>query len=80
METQEREVEYYETEDGKNPFREWFSSLKDRIARNKIDARIRRVEFGNLGHCEPVGEGVRSLRSTSDPVTVSTSDKWVTNS
>ncbi len=58
MEAQDREVEYYETKDGKNPFRQWYSSLRDRTARNKIDARIRRVEFGNLGHCEPVGEGV----------------------
>ncbi len=67
MEAHEREVEYYETEDGKTPFREWFNSLRDRTARNKIDARIRRVEFGNMGHCEPVGEGVMELKIDFGP-------------
>ena len=67
METQERDVEYYETEDGKAPFREWFNALRDRIARNKIDARLRRVESGNLGYCEPVGEGVMELKIDFGP-------------
>ena len=67
MEVQERDIEYYETEEGKVPFREWFDSLRDRTARNKIDARIRRVESGNLGYCGPVGEGVMELKIDFGP-------------
>lgn len=62
MEAQEREVDYYERADGKQPFRDWFLSLKDKTARNKIDARIRRVEMGNLGYCKSVGKDVMELK------------------
>lgn len=67
METQPRELAYYETEDEKQPFRDWFLSLKDRMTRNKIDARLRRVESGNFGYCEPVGEGVLELKIDFGP-------------
>lgn len=67
MEALEREIEYYETKDGKQPFRDWFFALRDKVARNKIDARIRRVESGNFGHCDPVGEGVLELKIDVGP-------------
>lgn len=40
----------------------WFSSLKDRAGRFRIQARIDRAEDGNFGDCEPVGEGVSEMR------------------
>lgn len=43
-------------------FAEWFASLRDARARAAINARLRRVELGNLGDCAPVGEGVSELR------------------
>ncbi len=67
MEAQEREVEYYETEDGKHPFQEWLNSLRDNEGRRIIKARIRRVMLGNLGYCEPVGEGVTELKVDFGP-------------
>lgn len=67
MEAQERELEYYETEDGKHPFRDWLLSLRDKEGRRKIRARIDRVSLGNLGYCEPVGEGVMELKIDFGP-------------
>ena len=67
MEAQAKEIFYYETSDGKQPFRDWFLSLGDRVTRNKIDARIRRVESGNFGYCESVGEGVMELKIDFGP-------------
>lgn len=43
-------------------FDDWFSSLKDRKASFRIQARIDRAEDGNFGDCEPVGEGVSEMR------------------
>ncbi|HEY7064057.1 MAG TPA: type II toxin-antitoxin system RelE/ParE family toxin [Chloroflexota bacterium] len=39
----------------------WFASLRDRQARARIDARIRRLSLGNSGDVRPVGEGVSEL-------------------
>ncbi len=43
------DIEEYETVDGKVPFGEWLLNLKDKMARAKIRARIRRASFGNFG-------------------------------
>lgn len=43
-------------------FDTWFASLKDRRAVARIQARIDRAEDGNLGDCEPIGEGVSEMR------------------
>lgn len=48
--------------DGKYPFSEWLDSLPDIKTKAIIRARLDRVEEGNLGDCEPVGEGVFELR------------------
>lgn len=43
-------------------FARWFRTLRDRQARARIDARIRRLSLGNPGDTRFVGEGVRELR------------------
>lgn len=43
-------------------YSDWFDKLRDGRARVRILARLRRVELGNFGDCEPVGEGVSELR------------------
>ncbi len=67
MEAQEREVDYYETEEGKKPFRDWLNSLRDKRAQAKIQTRIDRVSLGNLGYCERVGQGVMELKIDFGP-------------
>lgn len=67
MEARERQILYYETEDGRQPFREWFVSLKDIETRNKIRVRIDRISLGNFGYCKSVGEGVLELKIDFGP-------------
>jgi len=43
-------------------FAKWFSSLRDKRATLRIQARIDRAEDGHLGGCAPVGEGVSEMR------------------
>ena len=45
----------------------WFSKLRDRQARARIDVRIRRLSLGNPGDVKPVGEGVSELRIDYGP-------------
>ena len=45
----------------------WFDSLRNRSARARIDARIRRLSLGNPGDVRPVGEGVSELRIDFGP-------------
>jgi putative addiction module killer protein len=62
MESQPRELEIYEAEDGNAPFSSWLDSLRDRKARAVIRKRLDRVSLGNLGDYRSVGEGVFEFR------------------
>jgi len=52
----------YRREDGREPFTDWLAGLRDNVAEARIRVRLSRVEAGNFGDCEPVGEGVIELR------------------
>ncbi len=45
----------------------WFSELRDRVARARIDIRIRRLSLGNAGDAKPVGDGVSEMRVDYGP-------------
>lgn len=40
----------------------WFSALRDRTAKARIDIRIRRLSLGNSGDIRPIGEGISELK------------------
>ena len=46
---------------------EWFSRLRDRAAKARIDIRIRRLSLGNPGDVKPVGSGISELRTDYGP-------------
>lgn len=48
-------------------YAKWFSKLRDRVARARIDIRIRRLSLGNAGDAKPVGDGVSELRVDYGP-------------
>ena len=50
-----------------NTYASWFSHLRDRTARVRIDIRVRRLSLGNPGDVKPVGEGVSELRVNYGP-------------
>ncbi len=48
-------------------FAAWFAGLKDRAARARITACIRRLSLGNPGDVKPVGQGVSEMRIDYGP-------------
>jgi putative addiction module killer protein len=48
-------------------YSEWFSGLRDRQAKVRIDLRIRRLSLGNPGDVKPVGDGISELRIDHGP-------------
>ena len=67
MEVQPRQIQNYQTADGRTPFEEWLGSLRDLKARVKIEKRLQRVKLGNLGDYRSVGEGVCELKIDYGP-------------
>jgi len=67
VQSQPRELQIYETEQGDAPFSSWLDSLRSREARAKVRKRLDRVALGNLGDYKSVGEGVFELRIDYGP-------------
>lgn len=60
------DVREYLTPDGRNPYREWLSTL-DVTPRARIQARILRFSTGNLGDHKGLGGGVWEARVMFGP-------------
>lgn len=43
-------------------YQDWFTGLTDKLVKARIEVRISRLQDGNAGDVEPVGEGVSELR------------------
>jgi putative addiction module killer protein len=50
-----------------DPFIDWFARLRDRRARDRINARLRRLAAGNAGDSRPLGGGLHELRIDYGP-------------
>lgn len=61
-ETQPKIILIYTDKYGNEPYTDWVSGLKNKKAAQRIRLRVRRLENGAYGDCEPVGEGVSELR------------------
>ena len=57
----------YQDKNGNEPYTDWFNALRDPKGKSRIETRLRRLEQGLYGDCEPVGEGVLELRMFFGP-------------
>ena len=57
-----RELQFYQTPNGKEPFTEWFESIRDQKIQDRIQARLDLMTLGNFGDHKSVGAGVYELR------------------
>ncbi len=61
MNTQNWEIELYQTQTGKIPFADWLDKL-DQSIKKRIEARMRRIQHGGLCDHKSVGNGVYEFR------------------
>lgn len=57
-----RSAKYFLDSNGKEPAKDWLTSLSDKMVRAKVMARISRAENGNWGDYRSVGHGIYELR------------------
>jgi putative addiction module killer protein len=57
-----KQIIFYTDEDGNEPFQLWLDALRDKQGRRRIVNRLVRVQQGNYGDVEPIGEGLSELR------------------
>lgn len=56
------QIRLLETDEGEVPFEQWYYSLKDKITKVRIRRRLDRLELGNFGDTESLGEGIYELK------------------
>ena len=63
------DIEEYTTEDGKSPFSDWVSGVKDKTVARKIARRIDRATLGNFGDCKSIqgAKGIFEMREHYGP-------------
>jgi len=59
-----RELQFYKTSNGREPFTEWFESIQNHETQDRIQKRLDRLALGNFGDFRTVGGGVFELRCT----------------
>jgi putative addiction module killer protein len=69
VEVKPRDFRFYETAAGRVPCRDWLDGIEEnnKILYGLLMNRLDRVEEGNFGDCDPVGEGVWELRIDDGP-------------
>lgn len=75
--THQRELQFHRTQNGREPFTEWFESIRDQKTRLRIQGRLDRLEVGNFGDCQSVGSGVFELRLHFGAAIEFISVKWL---
>lgn len=57
-----KQIIFYRDARDNIPYKKWFNALRDTKGRRILFRRLRQLEQGHYGDCEPVGEGVFELR------------------
>jgi putative addiction module killer protein len=67
VEAKPRILNWYQTEEETEPALDWLRKLRDAKGRGVIRTRLNRIQSGNFGNCEPIGDGVHELKIDFGP-------------
>lgn len=73
-----RELQFYQTPNGREPFTEWFESIQNKETQDRIQKRLDRIALGNFGDYRTVGGGFLNFVSILEQAIVFIFEKWVT--
>lgn len=59
---QPRTIDTYQLPNGTDPFTEWFNSIRNTRAKQRIRARLQSIKLGNLGEHRFIGDSVWELK------------------
>ncbi|MFA6038604.1 MAG: type II toxin-antitoxin system RelE/ParE family toxin [Legionellales bacterium] len=62
-----KEIQIYTTESGKQPFSQWLCSINDDKAYARICSRLDRLANGHYGDCKTLGGSICELRLSFGP-------------
>ena len=60
-------VEFFRDERGQRPFHDWLATIRDKAKVARIQARLERVQAGNLGDAKAINENLSELRLAFGP-------------
>lgn len=58
----EKEIRIYITTNGKQPFNQWLTRIKDKTTQARVRRRLDRLALGHLGDAKSLGDGISELR------------------
>lgn len=67
MENNFKKIEFYTHDNKKEPFIEWFKTIKDKNTQARIIKRLVRLDYDNYGDYKDVGNNVYELRLDFGP-------------
>lgn len=67
MQAKPRSIDYYKTRTGKEPAKEWLSSVKDTLTQAILYKRIRQAGLGQFGKARNLGDGIWELKVDYGP-------------
>ena len=76
--THPRELQFYQTPNGQEPFTEWFESIQNQETQDRIQKRLDRIALGNFGDYRTVGGGFLNSVSISEQAIVFILEQWIT--
>jgi putative addiction module killer protein len=62
-----KQIVFYADKNGDEPFQSWLEALRDKQGRRRIIMRLSRLQQGNYGDVELIGDGLSELRMSFGP-------------
>lgn len=67
MENKFKKIEFYKHDNNKEPFIEWFKTIKDKNTQARIIKRLVKLDYGKYGDYKDLGDSIYELKLNFGP-------------